>query len=111
MVQWQEGNPAAGAVAGAIIGGLIGGALGGGTHYDRYGYAHSYASGPGALVGAAGGAAIGAAASQGGGEARWFEVYVRFEDNDYETFTYRGTPPFHPGDAVALGPRGLAPAW
>ena len=111
VVQRQQGNPAAGAVAGAIIGGLIGGALGGGTRYDRYGYAHSYASGPGALVGAAGGAAIGAAASQGGGEERWYDVYVRFEDGGYETFTYRGTPPFRPGDPVVLGPRGLSPAW
>jgi outer membrane lipoprotein SlyB len=111
VVQRQRGDPAAGAVAGAIIGGLIGSALGGGTHYDRYGYPHSYASGPGALVGAASGAAIGAAASQGGGEERWFEVYVRFEDGGYETFTYRGKPPFRPGDEVALGARGLSPAW
>ncbi|HVO19678.1 MAG TPA: hypothetical protein VMU15_10505 [Anaeromyxobacter sp.] len=111
VVQRQQGDPAAGAVAGAIIGGLLGGALGGGTRYDRYGYAHSYASGPGALVGAAGGAAIGAAASQGGGEDRWYEVYVRFEDGGYETFTYRGYPPFRTGQLVVLGPRGLSPAW
>jgi len=110
VVQRQEGDPAGGAVAGAIIGGIIGAALGGGTHYDRHGYAHTYMSGPGAVVGAAGGAAIGAAASQGGGEVRWYEVYVRFEDGGYETFTYRGPPPFRAGDRVVLGPRGLSPA-
>ncbi len=111
VVQRQQGNPAGGAVAGAIIGGLLGGAIGGHTHYDRWGYAHSHPSGAGALVGAAGGAALGAAASSGpGGEARWYEVYVRFDDGGYETFTYRDGSPFRPGDVVVLGPRGLAPA-
>jgi outer membrane lipoprotein SlyB len=109
VVQRQQGNPAGGAVAGAIIGGLIGSAFGAHTHYDRWGYAHTQPSGAGALVGAAGGAAIGAAASQGGAEARWYEVYVRFDDGGYETFTYRDASPFRPGDEVTLGPRGLSP--
>jgi outer membrane lipoprotein SlyB len=108
VVQRQQGNPAAGAVAGAIIGGLIGSTLGGGTHYDRWGYAHSRGDAAGALVGAAGGAAVGAAASQGSGEDRWYEVYVRFGDGGYETFTYRRPPPFRAGDEVVLGPRGLS---
>jgi outer membrane lipoprotein SlyB len=109
IVQRQQGNPAAGAVAGAIIGGLLGSALGGHTHYDRWGYAHAEGSPAGAAVGAIGGAAVGAAASQGGDERRWYEVYVRFDDGGYETFTYRGSSPFRPGDEVTLGPRGLAP--
>ncbi len=109
IVQRQEGNPAGGAVAGAIIGGLLGSAIGAHTHYDRWGYAHTEPSGAGALVGAAGGAAIGAAASQGGAENRWYEVYVRFDDGGYETFTYRGGSPFRPGDEVLLGARGLSP--
>ncbi|HET6440689.1 MAG TPA: hypothetical protein VFG59_21700 [Anaeromyxobacter sp.] len=110
VVQRQQGNPAGGAVAGAIIGGLIGGALGAHTHYDRFGYAYSVPSAPGAMVGAMGGAAVGAAASQGGGETRWYEVNVRFDDGGYETFTYRSAPPFRAGDEVLLGPRGLIPA-
>lgn len=109
VVQRQQGNPGAGAVAGAIIGGILGGAITGHTHYDRWGYAHSEANPAGALVGAMGGAAVGAAASQGSGaENRWYEVYVRFDDGGYETFTYRNGSPFRPGDDVILGPRGLA---
>ena len=110
VVQRQQGNPAGGAVAGAIIGGLLGSALGAHTHYDRWGYGHSEPSGAGALFGAAGGAAIGAAASAGPDtDNRWYEVYVRFDDGGYETFTYRGSSPFRPGDEVTLGPRGLSP--
>ncbi len=109
IVQRQQGNPAGGAVAGAIIGGLLGSAIGSHTHYDRWGYAHTEPSGAGALVGAAGGAAIGAAASSGANaENRWYEVYVRFDDGGYETFTYRGGSPFRPGDEVTLGSRGLS---
>jgi outer membrane lipoprotein SlyB len=110
VVQRQQGNPAGGAVAGAIIGGLLGSAIGGHTHYDRYGYGHHHGNPAGAFVGAIGGAAVGAAASQGGSEERWYEVYVRFDDGGYETFTYRGASPFLPGDAVVLGPKGLIPA-
>ncbi len=110
VVQRQQGNPAGGAIAGAIIGGLIGSTLGGHTHYDRWGYGHYEGNPAGAFVGAAGGAAIGAAASQGGGEQRWYEVNVRFDDGGYEVFTYRGSAPFRPGDEVLLGSRGLSPA-
>jgi outer membrane lipoprotein SlyB len=111
VVQRQQGNPAGGAVAGAIIGGLLGSAIGGHTHYDRWGYGHYQGNPAGALVGAVGGAAIGAAASQGNGaENRWYEVNVRFEDGGYETYTYRGAPPFRPGDFVVLEARGLVPA-
>jgi outer membrane lipoprotein SlyB len=109
IVQRKQGNPAAGAVAGAIIGGLLGSALGARTHYDRYGYGHTEGNPAGAAFGAIGGAAVGAAASQGGGEDRWYEVYVRFDDGGYETFTYRDSSPFRPGDEVTLGARGLAP--
>ena len=107
IVQRQQGNPAGGAVAGAIIGGILGSALGGHTHYDRWGYGHYEGSPAGAAVGAIGGAAVGAAASQGGAEYRWYEVTVRFEDGGLETFTYRESSPFRPGDLVVLGPRGL----
>lgn len=106
-IQRQEGSPAGGAIAGAIIGGLIGSTIGGHTHYDRWGNGHFHGSGGGALVGAAGGAAIGAAASSGSAEDRYYEVYVRFDDGGYETFTYHGSSPFRAGDEVFLGPRGL----
>lgn len=109
IVQRQQGNPAGGAIAGAIIGGLLGGSIGGHNHYDRWGYRHRHGNPAGAVVGAIGGAAVGAAASQGSAENRWYEVYVRFEDGGYETFTYRGSSPFQPGDTVVLGPRGLTP--
>ncbi len=111
IVQRQRGNPAGGAVAGAIIGGIIGSTIGGRSHYDRWGYRHHHGNPAGAVVGAIGGAAVGAAASQGSAaENRWYEVYVRFEDGGYETFTYRGSSPFRPGDVVVLGPRGLMQA-
>lgn len=109
ITQRQQGNPAAGAVAGAIIGGLLGSAIGGRTYYDRWGYAHSEGNPAGAAFGAIGGAAVGAAASQGSAEDRWYEVYVRFDDGGYETFTYRGSSPFRPGDEVTLDSRGLTP--
>ncbi len=109
VVQRQQGNPAGGAVAGAIIGGLIGSSIGGHRHYDRWGHRHQHGNPAGAFVGAIGGAAVGAAASQGGSENRWYEVNVRFDDGGYETFTYRGSTPFRPGDVVVLGPRGLMP--
>ncbi len=110
VVQRQQGNPAGGAIAGAIIGGIIGSTIGGHTHYDRWGNGHYVGNPAGAFVGAAGGAAIGAAASQGGGEQRWYEVNVRFDDGGSETFTYRAYAPFRPGDDVRLGARGLIPA-
>jgi outer membrane lipoprotein SlyB len=110
VVQRQQGNPGAGAVAGAIIGGLLGSTIGGHTHYDRWGYGHYQGNPAGAFVGAVGGAAVGAAASQGNAEQRWYEVYVRFDDGGYETFTYHGGSPFRPGDDVILGPRGLVPS-
>lgn len=109
IVQRQQGNPAGGAAVGAIIGGLLGSSIGGHSHYDRWGYRHYHGNPAGAVVGAIGGAAVGAAASQGSAENRWYEVYVRFEDGGYETFTYRGSSPFQPGDLVVLGPRGLMP--
>lgn len=90
VIQRREGNPAGGALAGAIIGGILGGGRG-----------------PGALIGAAGGAAVGAAASSGSEERRSYEVWVRFQDGGYQSFWFANYPPFQPGDAVALTPRGL----
>ncbi|MBI5070742.1 MAG: hypothetical protein HZB56_21170 [Deltaproteobacteria bacterium] len=98
----QQGDPAGGAVAGALIGGLLGSALGG--HHGHYGYHHS---GAGALVGAVGGAMIGAAASQGQGESRSYQVFVRFEDGGLEPFVFRDGLPFQVGDEVAFSPQGL----
>jgi outer membrane lipoprotein SlyB len=102
-VYHQQGDPAGGAVAGAIIGGLLGGALGG--HHGHHGYYHH--GGAGALVGAVGGAMIGAAASQGQGESRTYQVFVRFEDGGLEPFVYRNVLPFQVGDEVAFSPQGL----
>jgi outer membrane lipoprotein SlyB len=91
VVRRVEGHPGAGALAGALIGGFLFGGRG-----------------PGALIGAAGGAAIGAAASQGGSEARTYQVTVRFDDGSYGTFFYNGFSPFRPGDPVVATPQGLA---
>jgi len=101
-VYHQQGDPAGGAVAGALIGGLLGSALGG--HHGYYGYHHS---GAGALVGAVGGAMVGAAASQGQGESRSYQVFVRFEDGGLEPFVYRNALPFQVGEEVAFSPQGL----
>ena len=92
-IRRTEGSPVGGAVAGALVGGLLGHALGGG--------------GAGTLVGGAGGAAVGAAASQGGGEERFYEVFVRFDDGGLGRFTYRDMVPFHVGERVRQTPRGL----
>lgn len=104
--RWQ-GNPAAGAAAGAVVGGLFGAALSGQGHYDRWGRYHHHGNPAGAIVGAIGGAAVGAAASQGSGEERSHEVVVRFDDGEYQTFSYRGGSPFQVGERVVLGPQGL----
>jgi outer membrane lipoprotein SlyB len=106
-VRTQQGDPAAGAVAGAIIGGLIGSTLGGHRHVDRWGRTHVHGSGAGAVVGAVGGAMVGAAASQGQGEDRTYEVFVRFDDGALETFVYQNVLPFRVGDPVALTAQGL----
>jgi outer membrane lipoprotein SlyB len=102
-----EGNPAGGAIAGAIVGGLLGNALGGHYHHDRWGRARHHGSGAGALFGAVGGAMVGAAASQGSGEDRTYELFVRFHDGGGEAFVYRGAPPFRAGEEVLLTDRGL----
>jgi outer membrane lipoprotein SlyB len=106
-VRSHQGDPAAGAVAGAIVGGLVGSTFGGHRHYDRWGRGHYHGSGPGALFGAVGGAMIGAAASQGRGEERTYEVFVRFDDGALETFVYQDVLPFRVGDPVALTAQGL----
>ncbi len=92
-VQRQQGDPAGGAVAGAMIGGLLG----------------SMVDGPHAVAGAIGGAMVGAASSQGGGEHRSYEVFVRFDDGGRERFVYEDALPFRTGDSVQLTPRGLYP--
>ncbi len=107
-VRTQRGDPAAGAVAGAIIGGLIGSALGGRTYVDRWGQVVTSGSGAGAVAGAVGGAMVGAAASEGQGEDRSYEVFVRFDDGALESFVYQNVLPFRVGDAVALTAQGLA---
>jgi outer membrane lipoprotein SlyB len=93
-VHRHRGDPAGGAVAGAVVGGIVGSSMDGGR-------------GPGGLLGALFGAAVGANASQGAAEERIYEVFVRFEDGGWESFTYRGHLPFQPGDSVRWGPRGL----
>lgn len=85
VVQRTEGNPGGGAVAGAIIGGVL----------------------TGRLFGAAAGAGIGAVASTGSEERRSYQVWVRFQDGAVQSFWYANYSPFHPGDPVALTPRGL----
>ena len=107
-VRTRSGDPASGAVAGAIIGGLIGSALGGRSYVDRWGRVVTRGSGAGAVAGAVGGAMVGAAASQGQGEERTYEVFVRFDDGALESFVYQNVLPFRVGDAVALTAQGLA---
>ncbi len=94
-VQRQQGDPAGGAVAGAIIGGLLGNAWSGG---------HGGAT----VAGAVGGAMVGAAASQGQGEQRLYEVFVRFDDGAMERFVYQGYLPFNVGERVVLTAQGLS---
>ena len=89
----RQGNPGAGAVAGAVVGGMLGGLLTG--------------RGAGAAIGALGGAMVGAGTSQGYSEVRTYDVSVRFDDGSVRVFTYRGYPPFQPGQPVTLTPRGL----
>ena len=107
-VRRQEGDPGAGAVAGAVVGGLLGSVLGGHAHYGRWGRGYYHPSLAGAAVGAVGGAMVGAAASQGGGEARHYEVFVRFDDGGLERFVFEGGAPFRVGDPVNLTAEGLA---
>jgi outer membrane lipoprotein SlyB len=106
-VRTQQGDPGAGAVAGAIIGGLIGSSFGAHSHVDRWGHVHSHANGVGAVAGAIGGAMVGAAASQGHGEDRTYEVFVRFDDGALEPFVYQNVLPFRVGDPVVLTGQGL----
>lgn len=94
-VHHQQGDPAGGAVAGALIGGLLGNAWTGG-------------SGGGTIAGAIGGAMVGSAASQGQGEQRFYEVFVRFDDGAVERFVYQGWLPFNVNDPVVLTAQGLA---
>ncbi|HEX9307933.1 MAG TPA: hypothetical protein VF894_10615 [Anaeromyxobacter sp.] len=91
-VQTQQGDPGAGAVAGAIIGGIL---------FGGRSPAHT-------MAGAIGGAMVGAAASQGQGEERIYDVFVRFDDGALETFVYRNILPFRIGDGVALTAQGLS---
>lgn len=106
-VRREEGNPAAGAAVGAVVGGLLGSAIGGHTRYDRWGNSYHQGSAAGAVVGAVGGAMVGAAASQGHGEERFYDVYVRFDDGGLEAFSFRDPLPFRVGDPVSLTGRGL----
>jgi outer membrane lipoprotein SlyB len=106
-VTTQQGNPAAGAAAGAVIGGLLGAVVGGHRGYDRYGNVVTVANPGAAAVGAVTGAAVGAAASQGSGQRRSYEVYVRFDDGGAETYVYPDQLPFQVGDYVALTEQGL----
>jgi outer membrane lipoprotein SlyB len=108
IVERRQGDPGAGAVAGAIIGGVLGSAMGGHAHRDRQGRVHQHASGAGAVGGAVLGAVVGAAASQERSERRFYDVVVQFEDGGVETFRYEGGVPFRAGDALVLGPNGLA---
>ena len=91
-VRTMQGDPGSGAVAGAIIGGLL---------FGGRSPAHT-------MVGAIGGAMVGAAASQGAGEDRLYEVFVRFDDGALETYVYQNVLPFRVGDPVALTAQGLS---
>lgn len=96
-VREVRGDPAAGAVAGAIIGSIVG---------SSWGHHHNPA---GAVFGAIGGAMIGANASQGTPPTRTYEVTIRFDDGVRESFVYRNTTPFRPGDLVTQTDQGLFP--
>ncbi len=91
-VRTVQGDPGAGAVAGAIIGGLL---------FGGRSPAHT-------VAGAIGGAMVGAAASQGQGEDRLYEVFVRFDDGALEPFVYQNVLPFRIGDPVVLTSQGLS---
>ncbi len=89
----HQGDPAGGAAVGAVVGGVLGHAIIG----------HS----GGTLVGAVTGAAVGAQASQGSGEARTYEMAVRFDDGAFGTYLFAGWCPFQPGEKIVWTPRGF----
>ena len=81
----------AGMVAGGLVGGLIANKIGKGS-------ARSIAT----LLGAAGGAYAGNYIEKSVREGKRYEVLVRFDDGNTQTFSSESLPPWQSGDRVKL---------
>lgn len=81
----------AGAVTGAVLGGVAGHQMGGGKGKDAM-----------TVIGAIGGALAGNATEKAIKKTQFYEVTVRMEDGNVQTYTYQTVPPFSSGDAVRV---------
>lgn len=81
----------AGAVTGAVLGGVAGHQMGGGKGKDAM-----------TVIGVIGGALAGNATEKAIKKTQFYEVTVRMEDGNVQTYTYQAVPPFSAGDAVRV---------
>lgn len=81
----------AGAVTGAVLGGVAGHQMGGGKGKDAM-----------TVIGVIGGALAGNATEKAIKKTQFYEVTVRMEDGNVQTYTYQTVPPFSSGDAVRV---------
>jgi outer membrane lipoprotein SlyB len=80
-----------GAVSGAVLGGVAGHQMGKGRGKDAM-----------TVVGVIGGALAGNAAEKAIKKTQYYEVSVRMEGGDVQTFSFQTVPPFSSGDAVRV---------
>lgn len=80
-----------GAVTGAVLGGVAGHQMGNGKGKDAM-----------TVVGVIGGAFAGNAAEKALRKTQHYEVTVRMEDGNTQTFNYQAVPPYSSGDAVRV---------
>lgn len=80
-----------GAVGGAVLGGVAGHQMGKGRGKDAM-----------TVVGVIGGALAGNAAEKAIKKSQRYEVTVRMEDGNVQTFSFSSVPPFSSGDAVRV---------
>lgn len=81
----------AGAVTGAVLGGVAGHQMGKGKGKDAM-----------TIVGVIGGALAGNATEKAIKKSQHYEVTVRMEDGNMQTFNFENVPPFSSGDAVRV---------
>lgn len=80
-----------GAVTGAVLGGVAGHQMGKGKGKDAM-----------TIVGVIGGALAGNATEKAMKKSQHYEVTVRMEDGNVQTFNYQTVPPFSSGDTVRV---------
>jgi outer membrane lipoprotein SlyB len=78
-------------VTGAVLGGVAGHQMGNGKGKDAM-----------TVVGVIGGAFAGNAAEKALRKTQHYEVTVRMEDGNTQTFNYQAVPPYSSGDAVRV---------